>query len=418
MKIKRKFLSVVIAAVMLMSSIFALPVNAGAETTSSNASGVKIVFYKPDSWGSDIKIHLWNVGSYNTQWPGVAMTSYGDGTTYVYENTNIDSCNFVINDGSNQTIDLYASGYVGVKDNKVFEKSNERIEVFFKKPADWSNNISMYYYSDDNNEVALTAWPGKAMSVNESRDGYWGTCTGMAKVRVLFTDGVHQYPAAGQPGIPVKAGQELIFDENKYTVNEYKGVDMYQPTTTAYVGEDYHLYYIFTLGTHFFLTFKDENGNIVQPINETHTRRNGKLISDYTFNFSKTGTQNLKAYYHYHSSDGDLNRDAKITVITSPKSLYNNFYAEKNDINLGDTFKVTAEISEKCFYYFVDKDGNEVDYTTYEAYEDGRYRTYYVFKADKLGQYQTLRCGIRSYYSPYYGMLTDNVISYNVWQPV
>lgn len=412
---KSKFVVSLFLVVAILMTLCIAPITANAVTSQS----VNIVFYKPDNWGDNINIHLWNAGSENTQWPGIAMTQNTDGT-YTYTSSNISSCNFVINDGTNQTSDLYAEGYVGVKDNKVFAKSINRILVCFKKPADWSDNINIYYYSNDSGEVSFMNWPGVSMGTNETRDGYHYYISDMADVRVLFTDGVHQYPAAGVPGIPVSAGQELVFDEDKYTVNDYNWYNVDQPTTCAYVGEDYHINYIFTKGDDFPLSFYDEDGNLVRPVSKTYVYRNDKVYADYVFNFSETGSMTLYPYYYYHSSSGYLGKSASIDVLpTNTSNNSNEIYADKYCVNLGETFTITVANSGEYYYYFADEDGNEVSYDySYSSFDGNGSYTNYVFTADKLGQYQKFICGLIPNHSPYSRVLTDNFVTINVWNSI
>ena len=65
-----------------------------------------VYFEKPDNWGNNINIYLYDSSTDSTvgeNWPGTAMTDSGDGKVYVYEYTNSNpNLMIVFNDGSNQ----------------------------------------------------------------------------------------------------------------------------------------------------------------------------------------------------------------------------------------------------------------------------------------------------------------------------
>lgn len=129
MKRKIKKTICTLLAAVLLAAMFLVPASA------VTGSGVDILFSKPAGWSGNIKIHLWNAGSYDTNWPGVSMTDEGNGW-YRYKNSNLSSCSIVVNDGSgNQTADLQVSGMVTVKDNHVLERSQKYIPVYFERPA-------------------------------------------------------------------------------------------------------------------------------------------------------------------------------------------------------------------------------------------------------------------------------------------
>ena len=204
-------------AVILMATLLALP--AGATATQ----GVDIYFCKPASWNDSVKIHLWNAGSYNTTWPGVAMTNLGDGW-YRYTNSALNSCSVVINDGNgNQTADLNVTDQVTIKDNKVVPRAQKYIAVNFTRPSNWGTDIKIYSYSDDSSQLEIYSWPGVSMTSTGYANQYTYRITELEKARVLFTDGVNQYPPQGHAGIPVEAGQQLFCDtngtENRVTPN-------------------------------------------------------------------------------------------------------------------------------------------------------------------------------------------------------
>src|SRR5690606_19520619 len=86
----------------------------GQKTASSAiqvtpATSFTVHFYKPASWGSNIRIYWWNAQPSGTltdgTWPGVSMQDDGDGW-YSHTFVNITSTNLIFNDGGNQTADL------------------------------------------------------------------------------------------------------------------------------------------------------------------------------------------------------------------------------------------------------------------------------------------------------------------------
>lgn len=415
---KLKTVVCLLLALVILSTTFA--VSAGA----SNTNYVKIKFYKPADWSSNVKIHLWNAGSLNTSWPGIAMTQNSDGT-YEFTSYAISSCNFVINDSNGkQTADLYASGSVGVKDNTVFETSDKPSYLYFEKPANWSSDIKVYYYTNDNNSVSLMSWPGVSMNKNYNEDTYYYNISDMANVRVLFTDGTHQYPAVGEPGIPVSAGEELVFQNNSYTVNEHNWIQIEQNTSYAYVNQDFHVIAKFNYGNDFPLFFYDENNNIVSHKSYTKTSHNGIITYDFTFNFAQVGSKNLTVKYYYHSSEGYTGKTVKVNVIENTKDNQNIFYSDKYQMNQGDTFEVAALYNSNLSYAVFNDKGEKLSpvstYVSMEGYkEDMSGVIQYIrfrFKADELGQYQKLHL----YTAPSSSSVfqdTGNFIGINVWTP-
>lgn len=79
-------------------------------TVEEGTGGFTVYFTKPSDWGSAIKIYYWDPtpGGILTpvNWPGVPMTSLGEGI-YRYYFPTISATNLIFNDGSNQTGNLY-----------------------------------------------------------------------------------------------------------------------------------------------------------------------------------------------------------------------------------------------------------------------------------------------------------------------
>lgn len=408
---RRKFKSIIclVLAMVMMSSLFVVSASA-ANTEEEN---VRIVFHKPDGWGDNLYIHLWNAGSEDTQWPGVAMTKNSDGT-YTYTSSSITSCNFVVNDGNgNQTADLYAEGYVGVKDNCVFDMSDEDVYLFFEKPANWSSDVRAYYYTNDNNEVALTDWPGVAMHKNYGEDTYYLTIDDMADIRVIFTDGNNQYPSANQPGIPVTAGNELIYQDGKYTTAENIWVTVKEDVNYALVGEEFKVTISMNIGSDFPLVFDDENGNSVNPTRVVENEYNGKSVRDYYFVFNETGDKTIKINYIYASSCTYTGTDFDVSVISSKGQYYVD--CDKETLSVGETFTLTSNSHGEIGYRFYDEDGNLINYDSISYnYETGE--SLYHFTANKIGKGQKIYMYSHYYHNPGYETYTGRYVTIDVWQ--
>lgn len=402
-------LSLVFAVIMLITAM-ALPASA---STNNSEETVKIVFYKPDNWGDSVSIHLWNAKSYDTSWPGVEMSKSSNGI-YTYENKNLTSCNFVITDGNNQTSDLYCNGYVGVRDNKVFAKSDECIDIYFKKPSNWSSNIKCYYYTDDYGEVAFYNWPGVAMKNSRNDDNYYLYVNGFKNLKVLFTDGNNQYPSSGESGISVSAGQDLIFDQDKYTVTKHKYMDFYTPNTSANVNKDFHIYTTFTESSHDNIYFRDENEKIYNPTSQVTTRKNGKYFTDYTVKFTSEGLHKLTPCYIYHS--GEVRVYDNVLSIYAYSENYDggSYLVGDTDIKIGDTFTIKQYAPEKFSFHYYDEDGNEMTPVNYYRDFNTSY-AYITFKATKLGLNQKFKCKSSYAYTPYIKYDTNTDIAINVW---
>ncbi|MBT1711467.1 starch-binding protein [Fulvivirgaceae bacterium PWU5] len=99
---------------------------ATAAITVTPATSFTVYFYKPASWGTNIRLYYWNTlptGSIPTvTWPGVSMT-YASSGWYSYTFTNVTSTNLIFNDGTSQTADLTRST-TGWYQNNTWYNSN------------------------------------------------------------------------------------------------------------------------------------------------------------------------------------------------------------------------------------------------------------------------------------------------------
>ena len=77
--------------------------------------------------------------------------------------------------------------------------------VRFEKPENWSDNIRIYIYSDEDDGETMT-WPGVKMEKDQNEWIYtferdWN------QPLIIFNDGTDQYPAANAAGLPVEDGK-------------------------------------------------------------------------------------------------------------------------------------------------------------------------------------------------------------------
>lgn len=180
---------------------------------AQDSETLDIKFYKPSGWDNNITIKLWNVENLKTG--SFAMTHLGDGV-FSYTANGLTRATFSISDGAGHvSAQADAAGKVTFAENRVLKRTAYPIKISFKKPVNWNDTVKIYYYSNDEDEVELKAWPGYAMQ-NDGGGWFSYTITDMDDVRVLFTDGTsRQEPAFLQPGYEVKTGQHLIYQDRE-----------------------------------------------------------------------------------------------------------------------------------------------------------------------------------------------------------
>lgn len=180
---------------------------------AQDSETLDIKFYKPSGWDNNITIKLWNVESLKAG--SFAMTNLGDGV-FSYTANGLTRATFSISDGAGHvSAQADAVGKVTFAENRIVKRPAYPIKISFKKPTNWNDTVKIYYYSNDEDEVELKAWPGYAMQ-NDGGGWFSYTITDMDDVRVLFTDGTsRQEPAFLQPGYEVKTGQNLIYQDRE-----------------------------------------------------------------------------------------------------------------------------------------------------------------------------------------------------------
>lgn len=302
-KTMKLFVACLLSLVMILSSGIT-PVSA-----TSTATGVDILFFVPDDWSTHYygpKIHLWNAGSYTTTWPGTEMIYVRKGV-YRYTNFNLNSCNFVINDGygNSQTGNLYANGKVTVKDGNVVNRSQHPTQIRFERPYGWGDNINIYYYSADSSETEIYSWPGTKME-KENVFHYWGKTvynyeiTELENCRVVFSDGVNQYPARNQPGILVNAGNTYYISDSNVSSQDYYSTTITPSANQVHVGQEFKI----ILDTvNYYSQYITDNGDGMEIVNEeVLSRGDGRIVIEYTVKFTTGGSKMVHAYMSHNSS--------------------------------------------------------------------------------------------------------------------
>lgn len=178
---------------------------------------LSIQFTAPENWGDSANITFYNAGALSGQ--AIKMDKLASGQ-FIYRNANQRQATFIIDDGEgHKTKYLYACGSAMVEDDTVSYVSAP-MQVDFKKPDGWGNSIKTYYYSNNAAGTASKPWPGTSM-INLSDGWYRYYITDMEDVRVVFNDSSgHQNPAALKEGIPLKSGQNLIWQEGGYLYDD------------------------------------------------------------------------------------------------------------------------------------------------------------------------------------------------------
>lgn len=116
-------------------------------------------------------------------------------------------------------------------------KPNTSTCIYFKKPANWGNNVNAYIYSENGSQVqTVKAWPGVSMNYDSSTGKYKVSYKeDLNGAKVIFNDGTNQAPGQSQTGFGVVDGG--IFDVNGFTGETIQDnpvvTDTPQPTVTV-----------------------------------------------------------------------------------------------------------------------------------------------------------------------------------------
>jgi len=153
------------------------------------------VHFKPVSY-VDPEIYFWNVtpSGPTTTWPGVQMTSEGNGW-YSYTFQNADCANVIFSDnGNSQTADLSRCTTEGWYYNGAWYDQNPDVTpsgltIHFMKPSAWGT-ANMHYWSvtsSDGSTIADTQWPGVQMT--DDGTGWWSyTIANASCANIVFND--------------------------------------------------------------------------------------------------------------------------------------------------------------------------------------------------------------------------------------
>lgn len=317
---------------------------------------LSIRFYKPDSWGPNIKVHIWNTASYNTTWPGVAMKKIADGI-YQYDNSSLHNCKIIINDGNgNQTSEFTVSGRVTIKNDKVIKRSSKPIEVQFKKPSNWGDDIKIYYYSNDTNNVERSAWPGESMK-SIGQEYYTYTITDMESVRVIFTDGSGvQIPPANQPGIIVNAGQEMVYANNSYHYKKVSSLNILFKKPDSW-GNNVYIH-----------TWNSQNYDTTWPGTPM------TLLSNGYYQYTNSNLYSCDAVI----TDGIGHQTGNLIDLVGCKTIINNKVIDNSESNIKVTFTKPSSWGNDVRVYYYTNDSNEISSISWPGYSmtnngDGTY---------------------------------------------
>lgn len=196
-------------------------------------------FYNQNPDSSKITVHYYNLNSWsnpyiyyytNTEqpvsWPGVAMTSDGNGW-YSYDIYGFEEVEIIFsNNGANQVPAQNQPGYT-VTDEKWFlngtqyNSEPDGITVHYQDYNNWGN-VNIYYY---NGNLEGTSWTGVPMYADG--DGWYTyKIYGYDEARVLFNNGKGtQIPPAMEPGFLVS--DEMWYRNGAWTTKRPDDITVY-----------------------------------------------------------------------------------------------------------------------------------------------------------------------------------------------
>ena len=196
-------------------------------------------FYNQNPDSSKITVHYYNLNSWsnpyiyyytNTEqpisWPGVAMTSDGNGW-YSYDIYGFEEVKVIFsNNGTNQVPAQNQPGYT-VTDEKWFLNGTQYnsepngITVHYQDYNNWGN-VNIYYYSGN---LEGTSWTGVPM-YSDGDGWYTYKIYGYDEARVLFNNGKGtQIPPAMEPGFLVS--DEMWYRNGTWTTKRPDDITVY-----------------------------------------------------------------------------------------------------------------------------------------------------------------------------------------------
>ena len=321
---------------------------------------------KPSSW-ANAYCYVYNENpdpsipvQQNAPWPGVAMTSVGNGI-YSYEVPDYDNPRVIFTDGKAEGTTKYPADTqegvdapgLEIEGSMIWDGSSswtpydgsggggggggdERFtsgkQIYCVKPSNWGSTVYCYAYVDENTNNAT--WPGVAMT-NEGNGIYsYDLPSGWSNAYIIFNDGNNQDPASMQPGFQYTSGKTMAYENGSFTEVQVgvavTSVTMSPTSLNLKVGETGSLTATVapSNASDKTLTWKSSNTSVATVINGTVTAKAaGTATITATSNNGKSATATVTV------TKDDV---AVTSVSVSPTSL---------SLTVGDTGELTATVS-------------------------------------------------------------------------
>lgn len=183
----------------------------------------------PDGWGTTVYCYSYDSATEtvtNGSWPGVQMTSAGNGIYYYKVPSNISNPLVIFSDGSNQypasmESGLSLSGSMIYQDG-VWTTYIEEVETsnvaYIRKSSSWGSNMYCYAYSKDDESITNGSWPGASMTCVSGDLYKYSVPENITNPLVIFTDGTNQYPASMEPGLSLSGS--MIYENSQWVQYE------------------------------------------------------------------------------------------------------------------------------------------------------------------------------------------------------
>lgn len=188
-------------------------------------SKIRVHYYNTNGWSSPY-IYYYTDSANPVTWPGVAMTSDGNGW-YSYDIYGYDSARVIFSDnGNNQDPAQNQPGYDvnGEKwyiSGKLYDSEPDGITVHFYNSDNW-NNVNIYYY---NGNITGSDWTGVPMSA-DGNGWYTYKIYGLEEAKVLFNNGAGvQIPGVMEEGFTVSG--EMWYRNGEWTKEPPKEITVY-----------------------------------------------------------------------------------------------------------------------------------------------------------------------------------------------
>ena len=155
--------------------------------------GMRVIFKKPQDWGTP-SIYWWNADPQSSpEWPGIEMTQLID-DWYVFQfDEGVSKANIIFNAQGTQTGDLFREGdgcYVDQQWSDTCDVPEPGMTVYFEKPADWGENINLYWFNAAPQGDA--SWPGEPMELIGEGWYKFQFDNNVASASLIFNDGTNQ----------------------------------------------------------------------------------------------------------------------------------------------------------------------------------------------------------------------------------